>query len=241
MELHIYPQAEQACQAAALMIADCLVRKPDAVLGLATGASPVPAYQELIRLYQRGVVSFSRATSFNLDEYVGLEPEHPCSYHHFMREQLFDHVDMRPEAIHVPDGQAADLALAAAAYDIAIDRTGGIDVQLLGIGRNGHIGFNEPGNCFLTECHVVRLTESTRQANRHFFSSEEEVPREAVSLGVGPILRAKTVLLIATGKEKADAVRDAIQGPIDPAVQASILQVHADVHFFLDEAAAAKL
>ncbi len=241
MRVCTYDTAEQAGCAAALILASCLIRRPESVLGMATGSTPIPAYRELIRLHQRGLVDFSRAVSFNLDEYVGLPEEHPCSYHRFMQEQLFGHVNIRPEAVHVPDGNAADLEAAARAYDEAIREAGGIDVQLLGIGRNGHIGFNEPDEQFVYGCHVVRLTASTLQANRRFFTSEAEVPRRAVSLGIGSIMNARQILLIATGESKARAVREAVYGDVTPRIQASILRTHPDAIFLLDRGAASLL
>lgn len=241
MKIRIYKDDVQAGKAAALLIAAQLIRKPDSVLGLATGSSPIPIYDELIRLYQQGAVSFAQATSFNLDEYIGIPEDHPCSYHYFMRDKLFNHVDMRPAAIHVPDGNADNPQAFAAAYDWAIERAGGIDLQVLGIGQNGHIGFNEPGDHFIRGCHVVDLTESTINANQRFFESRDQVPRQAMSLGIETILKAQTVVLIATGKSKAQAVRDAIHGEITPQVQASILQGHRDVYWMLDADAASLL
>lgn len=241
MRVSVYEKAEEACRAAALLIAAQLTVKPDSVLGLATGSSPVPAYQDLIAMNQAGIVDFSRATSFNLDEYVGISVDHPCSYHRFMEEQLFCHVNIRKEATHVPDGNASDLAAEAAAYDAAIERAGGIDVQLLGIGRNGHIGFNEPSDRFIDACHVVDLTENTIDANKRFFASAEDVPRQAISLGIGAIMRARQVILIATGLSKAEAVKATVHGDILPQVQASILQVHPNVVLLLDKEAASLL
>lgn len=241
MQVHLYDSAEQVGKAAAILIAAQLIQKPGAVLGLATGSSPIPTYQELIRLHRDGVLDFSSAITFNLDEYCSLPIEHPCSYHRFMRDQLFDHVNLSAQNTHVPNGNAEDLAAECARYDRAITRAGGIDMQLLGIGRNGHIGFNEPSDQFVYGCHVVRLTKSTLEANRRFFDSEADVPREAISLGVGSIMNAKRVLLIATGDDKADAVRKAIREDIDPATQASILRTHPNAVFLLDKAAAAKL
>ena len=185
MQTHVFKTAQQVGEAAATLIAAQLLRKPDSILGLATGSSPIPTYEALIRMYRQGVLDFSRATSFNLDEYVGLPADHPCSYHHFMQEHLFSHINIRPENVHIPDGGAADLQAAAHAYDAAILAAGGIDLQLLGIGRNGHIGFNEPGEHFVYGCHKVRLSESTIRANKRFFFSEADVPRYAVSLGIG--------------------------------------------------------
>jgi len=241
LRIQTYDTPQQVGAAAAILIGAQLLRKPDSVLGLATGSSPVPTYRELIRLYREGVLDFSRATTFNLDEYCRLPVEHPCSYHRFMREELFSHVNLPQERTHIPDGTAGDIAAECARYDQAIAAAGGIDLQLLGIGRNGHIGFNEPSDQFVYGCHVVKLTQSTIEANRRFFASEAEVPREAVSLGVGSIMNADNVLLIATGGDKAEAVRKAIREDIDPGTQASILRTHPSVIFLLDRAAAAQL
>jgi len=241
MRIHQYDNAQQVGQAAAILIGAQLLTKPDAVLGLATGSTPIPTYQELIRLYQAGVLDFSKVTTFNLDEYCQLPPQHPCSYRHFMRQELFSHINLPAENQHIPDGNAVDLSAECAAYDQAILRAGGIDLQLLGIGRNGHIGFNEPSDQFVYGCHVVHLTQSTIEDNRRFFKREEDMPRQAVSLGVGSIMNAKSALLIATGKDKAEAVRKAILEDIDPSTQASILRTHPNVIFLLDKAAASLL
>ncbi|MBQ8162541.1 MAG: glucosamine-6-phosphate deaminase [Clostridia bacterium] len=241
MQISVFSTKEQIGRAAAALIASQLLLKPESVLGLATGSSPIPTYQELQHLYRDGILDFSRAHSFNLDEYVGLDGTHPCSYRYFMNEQLFDHINLPLSETHVPDGNAADLVAAAREYDAAIDRAGGIDLQILGIGRNGHIGFNEPADVFTTECHVVDLTESTIEANTRFFASRDDVPRKAISLGVGQIMKARTVLLIATGSDKAEAIAASVMGPITPRVPASILQSHHNVIFLLDQAAAQKL
>ena len=241
MQIHIYKTAAQIGQAAATLIAAQLLRKPDSILGLATGSSPIPTYQALIDMHKAGVLDFSQAVSFNLDEYVGIDPEHVCSYHRFMQDNLFSQVNMRPENIHVPDGNAEDIPASAKAYDEAIVNAGGIDLQLLGIGRNGHIGFNEPGGQFIYGCHRVELSQSTIEANTRFFDSEADVPRAAVSLGIGAIMEAKQVLLIATGTDKAEAIRQAIEGDVSPLCQASILRTHPNVIFLLDEKAASLL
>jgi len=241
MQIHTYDDPRQVGAAAAMLIGAQLIRKPDSVLGLATGSTPIPTYRELIRLYRQGVLDFSLAAAFNLDEYCRLPVDHPCSYHRFMREQLFDHVNLPAGRTHIPNGNAPDLAAECARYDRAIALAGGIDLQLLGIGRNGHIGFNEPSDQFVYGCHVVKLTQSTLGANRRFFENEEEVPREAVSLGVGSIMNAESVLLVATGGDKAQAVRRAIREDIVPATQASILRTHPSAVFLLDRAAAALL
>ena len=241
MQIHVYDHAQQVGQAAATLLAAQLISKPNSVLGLATGSTPIPTYQALISLYKAGVVDFSSASSFNLDEYVGLPAGHPCSYHSFMREQLFDHVNMPADHIHIPDGNAADPQTECARYDQAITAAGGIDMQVLGIGRNGHIGFNEPDDHFTCGCHVVNLTESTIQANRRFFESEDQVPRRAISLGIGGIMAAREVVLIAMGADKAQAVAAMVKGDMTPNVQSSILRAHPHVTVLLDKAAAALL
>ena len=241
MEVRIFDHAELACRAASVMLKAQLLMKPDSVLGLATGSSPIPVYKALCEAYTAGLVDFSRATTFNLDEYVGLQAEHPQSYRFFMREHLFSRVNLRPEATHIPDGCAPDLAAEAAAYDAAICQHGGLDVQLLGIGRNGHIGFNEPGERFVDGCHVVELAQNTIAANARFFASEAEVPRQAISMGIGSIMSARRILLIATGESKAEAIARTVQGDVTPWVPASILKTHPNVMLLLDRAAAAKL
>ena len=241
MQVCVFDSAAQVGQATAVLIAAQLLRKPESVQGLATGSSPIPTYQQLIAMNQQGVVDFSRVTTFNLDEYCGIPEDHECSYHRFMDEELFNHVNIRREAIHVPDGNAEDMEATAAAYDQAIAAAGNIDLQLLGIGRNGHIGFNEPGEQFIYGCHVVELSASTIDANKRFFDSEADVPRKAISLGSGSIMNARKVLLIATGADKAEAVRAAVKGDVTPQVQASILRTHPDVIFLLDKAAASLL
>ncbi len=241
MQLCVYATPSQVSEAAANLIAAQITRKPDSVLGLATGSTPVATYQRLIALHRAGALDFSQATTYNLDEYVGLPEEHRCSYHRFMAEQLFSHVNLRHECCHLPNGNAADLAAEAAAYDRAIEQAGGIDLQLLGIGHNGHIGFNEPGPAFLYGCHVVTLSPSTIQANTRFFDSEADVPRQAISLGIGAIMSARQVLLLATGVDKAEAVRRAVEGDVDPQIQASILRLHPNAILLLDRDAASRL
>ena len=241
MQIHIFQSAQQIAQAAAAIIAAQLLRKPDSVLGLATGSSPVPTYEALIAMHKAGVLDFSQAISFNLDEYVGIDPNHICSYHRFMQDHLFSQVNIAPGNVHIPDGNADDLQAAARAYDAAILAAGGIDLQLLGIGRNGHIGFNEPGEQYIYGCHEVQLSQSTIEANKRFFDSADDVPRAAVSLGIGAIMEAKQVLLIATGTDKAEAIRQAIEGDVSPLCQASILRTHPNVIFLLDEKAASLL
>ena len=241
MQILVYENAAQVGQAAATLIAAQVLSKPDSVLGLATGSTPIPAYQELSRLCKAGVVDFSRVRSFNLDEYCNLPVEHEQSYHSFMKENLFDHINIDLNSTRVPDGNAADPQKECTEYDAAIAQAGGIDVQILGIGRNGHIGFNEPGDSFVYGCHIVNLTQSTIEANRRFFDSEADVPRQAISLGIGSIVNARRILLLATGVDKAQAIHDSVLGDIDPRCQASILRTHKDVIFLLDKAAASLL
>lgn len=241
MNFYIYKTSEDVAKAAAAIFSATLMQKPDAVLGLATGSTPVPTYQQLIHLNQQGLLDFSRARSFNLDEYVGLAPDHPCSYRRFMNEQLFDHVNIDKANTFVPSG-LGDVETNAASYDQMIAQAGGIDLQLLGIGHNGHIGFNEPNDSrFVYATNIIALTESTIEANTRYFDSADQVPRSAISLGMGGIMQAKRVILLATGKGKAQAVYGAIRGEVTPMNPASVLQLHQNVQFLLDEEAASLL
>ena len=241
MRVCYFDTPSQVGMAAAVLINAQLLKKPESVLGLATGSTPIPTYAQLIHLYNQGVADFSKAVSYNLDEYVGIALDHECSYHRFMDDNLFNHVNMRREAIHVPDGLAEDLTAAALAYDKAIEAAGGIDIQVLGIGRNGHIGFNEPGEAFIDDCRVVDLTPDTIDANKRFFDSADDVPKQAVSLGMKSIMNAKQILLIATGKDKAHAVKMMLQDSVSPAVPATILRMHPNVIVLLDKDAASEL
>ncbi len=222
---------------AASIIAAQVVSKPDCVLGLATGSSPVGAYQQLVKWYERGDLSFKEVRSVNLDEYCGLAPGHDQSYRYFMQANLFDHVDIRPENTNVPDGLAADPRVECARYEELVAGLGYADLQLLGIGRNGHIGFNEPCGEFPKATHVVDLTQSTIEANARFFASAGDVPRQALTMGIGTIMRARKILIVASGADKADAVAKAFFGPITPEMPASILQLHPDVTLVADESA----
>lgn len=235
MEFHVYENARAACEAAGVLIAAQITRKGDSVLGLATGSTPIPAYEMLVQWYERGVIDFDRIRTFNLDEYVGIDHKNPLSYHAFMDEHLFSKVNIRRENVHLPSGNAA---ADGEAYDKAIHQAGGIDIQLLGIGRNGHIGFNEPDQSFTYGTHVVTLTPDTIQANARFFKSADEVPRQAISMGIGNIMSAKCVVLVATGVDKANAVYKTICGPITPEVPASILQLHPCCVILADREAA---
>ena len=225
--LHEKNYDAMSARAAELLAAQVLL-KPACVLGLATGSSPVGMYRRLAEQYRQGQLDFSAVTSVNLDEYCGLSPEDPQSYRYFMEENLFRHINIRRENTFVPDGLNPDHAAVCAAYDARIAALGGIDLQVLGIGNNGHIGFNEPDDHFTVGTHVVALKESTIQANARFFEDIAQVPTHAVTMGMGAILQAKRILLLA-GAEKAAIVRQAMEGPVTPRVPASLLQLHTDV------------
>ena len=226
---------EKLSRQAANIISAQVIMKPDCVLGLATGSSPIGVYRQLIDWYNKGDVDFSQVTTVNLDEYVGLNGNHPQSYRYFMQTNFFDHINIKPENTYVPCGVAADTAAECAEYDARIKRFGGIDLQLLGIGLDGHIGFNEPGDCFVTATHVADLHESTVKANARFFAGEDEVPRQAISMGMVSIMQAKKILLIANGPAKKDVLLRAFEGPITPALPASILQLHPDLTVIFSE------
>lgn len=237
--MRIYQEKDYSAMSrrTASIIAAQVVSKPDCVLGLATGSTPVGAYQRLVEWYQQGYVSFAQARSVNLDEYVGLAPDHDQSYRYFMQANLFEHVDIRPENTNVPDGLAKDSRVECARYETLVADLGYADLQLLGIGRNGHIGFNEPCGEFPKATHLVDLSQSTIEANARFFASADDVPRQALSMGIGTIMRARKILVAASGADKADAVAKAFFGPVTPEVPASILQLHPDVTLVADEAA----
>ncbi len=238
MRVHVYDGEQQACRAAAFLFAAQLTRKPNSVLGLATGSTPIPCYADLVAFHKQGLLDFSEVVTFNLDEYCGIALDHPCSYHRFMQENLFSHVNIKKENIHIPADTGAN---AGKEYDASIAAAGGIDLQLLGIGGNGHIGFNEPADAFSCGTHIVALTESTIQANSRFFDSVDDVPRHAISMGTSNIMASASIVLIATGKSKAQAVYDTVRGPIDPHVPASILQLHPSATILLDKEAASLL
>ena len=239
MVVHVFDTPAQVAQAAAAVIAAQILQKPDSVLGLATGSTPMDTYRELISLHRGGVLDFSRVKSYNLDEYVGLPDGHPESYVSFMKRNLFDHINIGSYSL--PDSRARDLQRECESYEQAIKNDGGIDLQLLGIGNNGHIGFNEPADQFTYGTNLTTLTDSTIKANRRFFDSEDQVPRQALSMGIGTIMEARSILLLALGEAKAQAVYQMIRGPITPQVPASILRSHARVTVMLDKAAAARL
>ena len=228
---------EEAARLAADRFQELLCTKPACVLGLATGSTPIPLYRELIAREQAGRIDFSRVRSVNLDEYKGLAPNHPQSYRRFMQENLFDHISIRPENTYVPDGLATDVDAMCSAYERTIEDLGGVDLQLLGLGHDGHIGFNEPSDHFPTRTHETALAEITRQANARFFASEAEVPTAAYTMGVGTVMAARRILMIVTGADKSDILHKAFFGPVTPWVPASILQFHPDVTLICDRAA----
>ena len=233
MRIYCEKDYDAMSRRAANLISAEVIRRPDCVLGLATGSTPVGTYKQLVTWHQRGDFSFKEVRSVNLDEYKGLAPDHDQSYRYFMQSHFFDHIDIRPENTWVPDE--------CAQYDERIRSLGYADLQLLGVGRNGHIGFNEPGEDFMKATHVVDLAESTIDANARFFASRDEVPKQAFTMGIGCIMAARRVLLLASGADKADAIYNAVCGPITPRCPGSILQLHDDVVLVGDEAALGRL
>ncbi len=228
---------QEMSRRAAGLISAQIIMKPECVLGLATGSTPVGLYRQLVEGYRKGDLDFSRVTTVNLDEYKGLSRENEQSYYYFMNDNLFRHVNIDREKTHLPDGMEPDSGKACADYNGIIDAVGGIDLQLLGLGHNGHIGFNEPCVHFELGTHCVDLTESTIRANRRFFDSYEAVPRQAYTMGIGNIMKARKILVVVSGEDKAAAVKEAFFGPVTPKVPASVLQLHPDVCVVADEAA----
>ena len=223
---------------AANIIAAQVSLNPKSVLGLATGSTPIGTYRHLVEWYQKGELDFGKAVSINLDEYCGLSGEHPQSYRRFMQENLFDHISIKPENTIVPDGLAADIPAMCEAYEHQIEDWGGVDIQLLGLGHDGHIGFNEPCDHFPVMTHEVKLTEMTREANKRFFDSLEDVPTSAITMGIGTVMSARKILMIVTGADKAEILHQVFFGSVKPEVPGSILQFHPDVTVICDEAAA---
>ena len=228
---------EEMSKKAANIIASVVTLKPDCMLGLATGSSPIGTYDELVKKYEAGDLDFSEVTTVNLDEYKGLPKENEQSYYYFMHEYLFDKVNINPEKTYLPDGTNLNSEEEAARYEALVQSLGTVDLQLLGLGRNGHIGFNEPGDHFEDGTHCVDLKESTIEANKRFFESADDVPKQAYSMGIGTIMRSKKILLVVSGEEKAQALKDSIYGPVTPEVPGSILRFHPDVTIIADEAA----
>ncbi|HIY30213.1 MAG TPA: glucosamine-6-phosphate deaminase [Candidatus Mediterraneibacter avicola] len=240
MRIYEAKDYQEMSRKAANILAAQVILKPDCVLGLATGSSPIGTYDQLVEGYEKGDLDFSEVKTVNLDEYIGLDHENDQSYYYFMHQHLFDRINIDPANTNVPNGMAEDIAAECERYEELIRSLGGVDIQLLGIGRNGHIGFNEPADSFDKMTHCVDLTESTIEANKRFFASADDVPRQAVSMGSGTIMKAKKILLIACGEDKADAVAKSFFGPVTPEVPASILQLHSDVVVIADTAALSK-
>ena len=226
---------------AANIISAQVIMKPNCVLGLATGSTPIGTYDQLVEWYNKGDLDFSEVTTVNLDEYKGLPRTNDQSYYYFMHQHLFDRVNIDPERTNVPNGMEPDAEKECGRYEELIRSLGGVDLQLLGLGHNGHIGFNEPGEAFEKETHCVELTESTIEANKRFFASADDVPKQAYTMGIKTIMQAKKILIVVNGENKADIVERAFFGPVTPEVPASILQLHNDVSLVGDEAALAKI
>ena len=226
---------------AANIISAQVIMKPNCVLGLATGSTPIGTYDQLVEWYNKGDLDFSEVTTVNLDEYKGLPRTNDQSYYYFMHQHLFDRVNIDPERTNVPNGMEPDAEKECGRYEELIRSLGGVDLQLLGLGHNGHIGFNEPGEAFEKETHCVDLTESTIEANKRFFASADDVPKQAYTMGIKTIMQAKKILIVVNGENKADIVKRAFFGPVTPEVPASILQLHNDVTLVGDEAALAKI
>lgn len=241
MKIFVCKNYDSLSKKAAQIIGSQLILEPSSTLGLATGSTPIGLYQNLIEMYNDGLIDFSKVTTFNLDEYYQLPIENDQSYHYFMDDNLFNHVNMNRDNIHVPNGMADDIEEECVNYENSIDNAGGIDIQVLGIGSNGHIGFNEPTIDFKSKTHIVTLEESTRIANSRFFSSLDEVPSKAITMGTGSIFKSRKILLLASGKNKAQAIADTIYGKVTPEVPSSILQFHNDVIMILDEESASLL
>lgn len=241
MEVIVLNSADEASLIAARIVAKLVREKPSATLGLATGGTPARLYRELVRMHREEGLDFERVTTFNLDEYVGLAPDHPASYRTFMQENLFDHINVQASNIHIPDGTATDVSSHCQAYEDSIIAADGIDLQVLGIGSDGHLGFNEPSSSLASRTRIKTLTDRTRHDNARFFPSVDEVPYHCITMGMGTILASRVCLLLAFGEEKSEAVAKSVEGPISAMVPGSALQLHQYVHVLLDEGAASRL
>jgi glucosamine-6-phosphate deaminase len=241
MEVVVLPTYEEMSKAAAAVIADVLNAKPNAVLGMATGSTPLGVYQELVRMHREGQLDFAQVTTFNLDEYVGLPTTNSQSYHYFMHENFFKHVNIARGNIYIPSGTTSNYQAFCNWYEQRIEECGGIDVQILGIGSDGHIAFNEPGSSLSSRTRLKTLARPTIEDNARFFKRAEDVPIYAITMGVGTILEARTLVLLANGKNKATAVAQMVEGPVTSMITASALQLHSEAKVFLDDAAASQL
>ncbi len=241
MNILIVKDYNEMSRKAANIVVSQIILKPDSVIGLATGDTPKKMYEEIVELYNNGDVDFAQVKTFNLDEYYGLRKENPESYYYYMMENLFNHVNINKENINIPNGMAENIERECEEYEKRIEKAGGIDLQVLGIGRNGHIGFNEPDLKFEGKTHLVKLDEDTIKANSRFFDSIEEVPKLAISMGIKTIMHARKIILLASGKEKSEAIYKAVNGKITPELPASVLQLHPDVTLIVDKEAASLL
>ena len=241
MKIYVSEDYKDMSRKAANIVSAHVILNPACVLSLATGSTPIGMYKQLIDWYNKGDLDFSQVKSVNLDEYVGLAPTHDQSYRYFMQTNLFDHVNIDPANTNVPNGLASDPEAECERYNQVIRSMGGIDVQVLGMGHNGHIGFNEPGHAFELETHVVNLTERTIEANARFFASKDEVPKRAITMGIKSIMQARQILVVVSGEDKAEIVKKAFYGPVVPEVPASILQMHPNVVLCGDKAALSKI
>ena len=241
MKIYVSDDYKDMSRKAANIVSAHVILNPACVLGLATGSTPIGMYKQLIDWYNKGDLDFSQVKSVNLDEYVGLAPTHDQSYRYFMQHNLFDHVNIDPANTNVPNGLASDPEAECERYNQVIHSMGGIDIQVLGMGHNGHIGFNEPGQAFELETHVVNLTDRTIEANARFFASKDEVPKRAITMGIKSIMQARQILVVVSGEDKADIVKKAFFGPVEPQVPASILQMHPNVVLCGDKAALSKI
>ena len=241
MKIYMGEDYKGMSRKAANIISAQIILKPDCVLGLATGSTPIGTYDQLVNWYEKGDLDFSKVVTINLDEYKGLSGDNDQSYRYFMNKHLFDRINIYKENTYVPNGLEADSKKTCQEYNDIITKCGGIDMQLLGLGHNGHIGFNEPGGAFEKETHCVNLTKSTIEANKRFFEKEEDVPRQAYTMGIKSIMQAKKILVVVSGEDKADIVKEAFTGPVTPEVPASVLQLHNDVTLVGDRAALSKI
>ncbi|MEM2088488.1 MAG: glucosamine-6-phosphate deaminase [Thermoproteota archaeon] len=241
MRVIIAKDYDEMSRKAAKIIAEQIRRKSNSVLGLATGSTPLGTYKELIRMHREEGLDFSKIVTFNLDEYYGLAPNHPQSYHYFMFENFFNHININPKNVHIPDGLAKDVKAFCEKYEAEIKKAGGIDLQILGIGRDGHIAFNEPGAPLMGRTTLIALAEETIRDNARFFKNADEVPRLAITMGCGTIMEARKIVLLANGEGKADAIAATVEGPVTSQITASILQMHPDTIVIVDEPAASKL
>ncbi|HKK82697.1 MAG TPA: glucosamine-6-phosphate deaminase [Atribacterota bacterium] len=223
------------------LVADQITNKKNTVLGLASGQTPIGMYQELINMFKRGKIDFSEVVTFNLDEYYGLAPEHPQSYYYYMWNTLFKHINIKKENIYLLNGMPENIKQECNQYEYLIQKNGGIDLQILGIGDNGHLGFNEPAIGLNSKTHLVNLSEETIQANSHYFNNIQEIPKQAITMGIGTIMKAKKIVLLASGRKKSHAIEKTINGPVSTEVPATILQLHPDVKLLIDKEAASQL